>query len=175
VAKLICMLEGKPAPGVYGDVMICDGDTGEDPSRQLGGENTRLVEDPKHATQGTHCFALTFPKGKGYADRWGRLPEMDWRGYRTLKLDVVNPQPQPVTLRLTFRDQFAANLGDSGLTHTEKLRCAPGKNSFAIPLLGMKDDGGRPLDLSCLFAYFFTVESQQDATLYLDNMRLSAE
>lgn len=173
VAKMICMLEGKVVPGVYGETAICDGDTGDQPERQLGGAVSRWVEDTRHATQGTHCFELTFRNGEGYADQWGRAPEKDWRGYRLLKLDIVNPQPSAVTVNLHLRDQFAANLGGWELVHVEQLRCAPGKNAFVIPLVGMKSShADHVFDMSCLFSFSFTAEAKQDTTVYVDNMRL---
>jgi len=172
-AKMICMLEGKVVPGVYDEVAICDGDTGDQPERQLGGAVTRWVEDTRHATQGTHCFELTFRNGEGYADQWGRAPEKDWRGYRFLKLDIVNPQPRAVTITLNLRDQLAANLGGWELVHVEKLRCPPGKNAFVIPLVGMKSSNAdHVFDMSCLFSFSFTTEAKQDTTVYVDNMRL---
>jgi len=173
VAGMICMFEGKVAPGVYDDVALVDGDTGGDPKRQLGGRVTELVKDPQHATQGEHCFKLTFKDGKGYADQWGRAPEKDWRGYRTLRLDVFNPEPRVVKLSLNLRDQMAANLGDWALTHREQFNCVPGKNTFTIPLVGMKSsDADHEFDMSCLFSFFFTVDEQQDTTVFVDNMRL---
>ncbi|HUW58064.1 MAG TPA: hypothetical protein VMZ92_15605, partial [Planctomycetota bacterium] len=143
------------------------------PKRQLGGRVTELVKDPQHATQGEHCFKLTFKDGKGYADQWGRAPEKDWRGYRTLRLDVFNPEPRVVKLSLNLRDQMAANLGDWALTHREQFNCVPGKNTFTIPLVGMKSsDADHEFDMSCLFSFFFTVDEQQDTTVFVDNMRL---
>jgi hypothetical protein len=85
----------------------------------------------------------------------------------------VNPQSKPVTIMLQMRDQLGANLGSSDLAHTERLRCAPGKNSFVIPLVGMKADrADHTFDLSCLFSFVFTAEGNQDTTVYVDNMRL---
>ena len=101
---MICMFQGHLVPGVYDDVALCDGDSGDRPDRHLGGRPTRWVKDPARATQGEHCFKLTFKDGQGYADQWGRAPEKDWRGYRTLALDVVNPGRRTVTLVLNLRD-----------------------------------------------------------------------
>ena len=130
---------------------------------------------PGHATEGEHSFALTFPKGKGYADQWGRAPEKDWRGYRSLKCDVINPHGREITLVLNLRDQLASNLGDYALRHIKPLACAPGKNSFTMKLTGLKaSNADYTFDLSCLFSFFFTVQGEDDdVTLYLDNMRLS--
>ncbi len=173
VAKLICMFEDKVAPSVHGDVAIADGDTGEYPERQLSGSVTTHVEDPEHATQGTHCFKLTFPGGKGYADKWGNIPEKDWRGYRYLKLDVVNPQDGPATIWLNVRDQLAANLRDSKYNLRVELACKPGKNSFEIPLKDLKaSDCDYKLDLGFVFAYHITADDKTDTTVYLDNMRI---
>jgi hypothetical protein len=172
VAKMICMFNGYIVPGVYEDQVICDGDTGYQPEKQLGGL-AKWVEDA-HATQGTHCFQLTFKGGKGYADKWGRPPEKDWRGYRFLKLDIVNGENRVVNINLNLRDQLAANTGAFNVTNSRKFACAPGKNSFVIPLVGLKgNDGKYTLDLSCLFSYYFTTEGDQDVTVYVDNMRLT--
>ena len=172
VAKIICMFKGTPVPGVYDDVMLVDGE-GRGADRQLGGKIVKLVE--KNATRGTHSFELAFKGGEGYADQWGRAPERDWRGYRTLKLDVLNAEKRPVTLVLHMRDQFASNMGDYKLQCVKPLVCKPGKNSFTISLVGLKSSNAdHVFDLSCLFNYFFTVKDEtQDVTLYLDNMRLS--
>lgn len=174
VAKMICMFEGHIVPGVYDDVAICDGDSGDRPDRHLGGRVTQWVKDPEHATQGEHCFKLTFKDGQGYADQWGRAPEKDWRGYRSLALDVVNPQQRAVTLVLNLRDQLASNLGNVELRNIRKLACRPGKNSFRIGLVGMKSSGAdHVLDMGMLFSFFFTADGErQDVTLYVDDMRL---
>ncbi|KPJ53986.1 MAG: hypothetical protein AMS16_05000, partial [Planctomycetes bacterium DG_58] len=173
VAKMICMFEGKVVSGVYDEVALVDGDTGNRPERQIGGRVKTFEENSEHATQGKNCFKLTFKGGKGYADQWGRAPEKDWRGYRTLKLDIVNPEPRVVKVNLNLRDQTAANLGNWALTHREQFNCAPGKNSFTIPLVGMKSsDADHEFDMSCLFSFFFTTSEEQDTTIYLDNMRL---
>ncbi len=172
IAMLICMFKGKVVPGVYDDFALVDGDTGYRPDRQLGGRVTTWVTE--HATQGEHCFKLTFEGGKGYADKWGRPPTKDWRGYRKLKLDVVNPQSHEATLLLQLRDQVASNLGAYELRHIAPLACKPGRNSFELDLVGMKASGADyDFDMSCLFSFFFTVEGDRDVTLYLDNMRLS--
>ena len=172
-AMLICMFEGAPVAGVYDEMALVDGDTGENPERQLGGSVTTRVKDAEHATQGEYCFKLMFKDGKGYADQWGRPPEKDWRGYRFLRLDVVNPQPRPVKLNLILRDQLAANLGDQKLAHRAEWTCAPGKNAFEIPLVGLRASGAdRELDLGCLFSFFFTTSEATDTTVYVDHMRL---
>lgn len=101
------------------------------------------------------------------------LTTKDWRGYRTLKLDVVNPQAKNVTLVLNLRDQLAANTGDFELRHRAKFDCKPGKNTFNVNLVGIKASGcDHVLDLSCLFNFFFITEAKEDTTLYIDNMRL---
>jgi hypothetical protein len=173
VAKLICMFEGRTVPGVHGDVPIADADSGEHPDRQLLGSVTTLVKDPEHATQDDHCFKLVFPAGQGYADQWGRIPEKDWRGYRFLKLDVVNPQDRPTKIWLNVRDQLAANLRDADRILRVELACKPGKNSFEIPLKDLKaSESDYKLDLSFLFSYHITADEKTDTTVYLDNMRL---
>jgi len=173
IAGLICMLRDAPVPGVWGDVAIADADTGDNPERQLGGKVTTRVKE--NATQGEYSFRLTFPKGQGYADQYGRAPMKDWRGYRHLVLDAVNPATKPVTLHLNLRDQGASNMGNPELRHVEKLVCVPGKNTFTISLVGMKASGADyTFDMSCLFSFFFTTdEGNEDVTLYLDNMRLT--
>lgn len=173
IAGLICMLKDAPVSGVYDDVMLADADTGYAPERQLGGRVTTRVKE--HATQGEYCFKLTFPKGKGYADQYGRPATKDWRGYRHLVLDVFNPDMKPVNLYLQLRDQGASNMGNAELRHVEKFVCVPGKNTFSVPLVGMKASGADyTFDMSCLFSYFFTAdEGPDDVTVYVDNMRLT--
>jgi hypothetical protein len=173
VAKMLCMFEGKAVPSVYDEVMLVDGETGWAHERELSGVAS-FEKDSPNATKGKNCFKLTFKGGKGFADQWGRVPEKDWRGYRFLKLDIVNPAARPVVIQLNLRDQTAANLGKGELIHTETLTCAPGKNSFAIPLTGLKASGADyTFDLSCLFALHFTTTEKTDTTVYLDNMRLA--
>jgi len=175
IATHICMLQDTPVPGIYDDVMLVDGDTGYQPERQLGGSVRTWEKDSKYATQGKNCFKLTFKDGKGYADKWGRPPTKDRRGYRKLQLDVVNAEPRVVTVVLHLRDHLAANFIDDGeLNRNLVLRCTPGKNSFAFDLVGItQDDGKRELMMDCMFGYYFTVRDEKaDTTIYVDNMRL---
>ena len=76
IAMLICMFKGAVIPGIYGDFVIADGDTGSRPGRHISSSIVEHVKDPEHATQGEHCFKFTFKGGKGYGGRWGApLPQ----------------------------------------------------------------------------------------------------
>ncbi|MFQ5808380.1 MAG: hypothetical protein ACE5JM_02075, partial [Armatimonadota bacterium] len=172
LAMLICMLEDVEVPGIHDEVMLIDGE--DERGRELGGVAKRVEG---HATRGEHSYALFFEKGKGYADQWGRPATKDWRGYRSLTFDVINPQQRDVTLMLQLRDQVASNIGDYDLRHIVPCVCRPGENTFTVGLVGMKaSNADHVFDMSCLFSYFFTVaDEEEDVTLYVDNMRLSPE
>lgn len=93
--------------------------------------------------------ALVLPLGEG---RWpgGSIAEPfpDWRSYRTLNVDITNPFPQALELRLRVHD--AAHDGDSSDRYTTTLLLPPyTRSQFAVPLAEIAAaPAGRPMDMA---------------------------
>ncbi len=75
-------------------------------------------------------------------------PQPDWTGYRSLRLDLTNPEDEPLALRIRVHDQSHNN--DVSDRFSREYRIAPGsRRQIAIPLDDIaRGARSRTLDLS---------------------------
>jgi len=125
-------------------------------------------------TSGSRCLEVTFHKNimyPGIAADFGAGFPSDWRGYDHLRIDVVNPAPEPVSVGIRIDDDKSTGYPtryNGGVT----LR--PGASVIELHLPSLKvQDGSRAVDLGHLTAFMiFLVNPPKDVVLYLDNVRL---
>ncbi|MDX1634250.1 MAG: succinyl-CoA synthetase subunit beta [Marinobacter sp.] len=74
----------------------------------------------------------------------------DWQGYRALRVEVYNPDPQPLTLTLRIHD-LQHDRGQQAYRDrfNRRLVLAPGANRFVVPLAEIEQaPAGRMMDMA---------------------------
>jgi len=172
MAYHLCRLLGLDCPGICPpETMLASWEEGEQT-----GWTSKIKPAAEHATHGQMSGKMVFNREDTYFDTWGRQRVKDWRGFTSYRFDLFNPQSRELELVLTIRDQLAANVStEVSARKTMVLKLKPGVNPVVVPLASLVDDGGkRPLDLSCIFNVYFSLKTPpEEATLYIDNMRLA--
>jgi hypothetical protein len=131
------------------------------------------VRATQHATQGRHALQVTLLPGKYpglLLDRESPLLA-GWDDYDLARLDVFNPQSQPVPVTVRIDDQQSVNFGSR---YNEGFVMRPGKNTIELPLRRLQtSDHKRNLDVSQLGRFMiFATDVQSPVALFLDNFRL---
>jgi hypothetical protein len=133
--------------------------------------HTLFALTPEHATHGKFALKLDlFPSE--YPGLQTQLSRKDWRPYKSLSLDIYNPQFE--TVNLTIRIDDRADDPDYGDRFNHGLELNPGVNKTAIPLEKLITSGtGRKLDLSTIHKLlFFLVDPKEKRELFFDYIRL---
>lgn len=99
----------------------------------------------------------------------------DWRGYKVLALDIFNPDEDALPLIIRVHDK-THDLTNSAYNNRFNRRFViePGWNRLQIPLQEVRlAPAGRSMHLGEIRALgIFTVWSQRDRVIYIDNLRL---
>ena len=95
----------------------------------------------------------------------------NWRGYRYVALDVINPGSEPLVLHYRIDDRQEPEYEDRV---NGSFRLEPGENSLRLDLEQIRTSGTkRPLDLDRIWALmFFQVSPSKPLDLGLDYVRL---
>ena len=133
---------------------------------------TAMVLDPSHATRGRLALRLDMHPDlyPGFRVTWNR---MSWTGFRTLRLDGFNPQPNPVRLLYRIDDRTPPS------PYADRVNGAidlpPGGSEIVFDLHALRTSGtGRPLDLHRISGlFFYLLRPEVPVTLHLDALRLS--
>jgi len=122
-----------------------------------------LALSTDHVTEGQHALKVTFPKADWPSINTKRLKQ-PMRTFKTLTLDVFNPQAEPVSFAIRMDDRARKRV-------TIERTLAPGMNHLQIA----REEIHRRIDSSKLFFVVLFLDSvTQETTLYFDNMRLVA-
>jgi len=126
----------------------------------VGGTAPRSIV-AEHATEGKHSLRLKLsPRHETVILDTGGFP-MDWRGWRTLKLDVFRKgSPIAVNLRLTDMHQKRCWIWNTWIK--------PGANTLQYDLSSIKGQ----IDLSAITELMWYAE-QPSGEIYMDAIRLS--
>ena len=128
------------------------------------GAQVERVHD--HATQGQWSLKLTLTRGDYPGIAFTSLA--GWERYDIARLDVFNPQSQPVNVTIRLDDAQTTNFGSR---YNEDFLLHPGSNTLELPLRQLQtSDHKRNLDPARLMR--FLLFGSRPATLYLDNFRL---
>jgi hypothetical protein len=131
------------------------------------------VRANQNATQGRHALQVTLLPGRypGLLLDRGSPLLTGWNDYDFARLDVFNPQSQPVSLTVRIDDQQSLNFGSR---YNEGFVMRPGENTIELPLRRLQtSDHKRDLDVSQLGRFMiFATDVQSPVTLFLDNFRL---
>lgn len=125
----------------------------------------------KHATSGQHSLQVTIPPGE-YPGIYFKDVEKDWSAYHYLKLDVYNPEAEPIKFHIRVDDKT------DGWEYADRFdrnfNIAKGMNHISIPLEGVKANiTPRSLDLKNIERFMlFIPGNDRKRTFYIDNIRL---
>ena len=104
---------------------------------------------------------------------FGYFPR-DWRCFSMLTASFFNPQPSVVHITMRIDDKKDATDYNDRVNLSFSLD--PGQNRLEIPMDRLVCPSGRPLDTGHICALmFFTVNPKAPLTLYMDDVRLSAQ
>lgn len=156
-----------------------------DPARLLAGfeqetelfqwrlEGASVERVRQHATQGRHSLQITLRPGAypGLSLQRGSPLLMGWSGYDLARLDIFNPQPEPLAITIRMDDVQSINYGSR---YNEAFTLRPGKNTIELPLTNARTtDKSRKLNLDRLkLLMIFAANLSEPHVLFLDNFRL---
>lgn len=131
---------------------------------------TRIARSADHVSHGAHSLMIEagLSSWPGIVNHTG---DMDWRGYRELRLDIYNPSA-PFTLHLRVDDD--QEIDDYDERFNNQVRVATGSNAIAIPISAIETQRpARALHLSTVRRVVLYLDAQTaPVTFYLDHIRL---
>ena len=146
----------------------------------LRGEPVKIVQDKEKATDGTYCLRIE----SGGKDAYNGFDITDkkllapFKDYLLLKIDVFNPQNEPVVFGITMADTRSTTWGTK---HNGTATAAPGKSTIEVNLTGLNRSNAKgntstdlvdPADIKVF--NIFTMPSEKPVVLYVDNLRLES-
>jgi hypothetical protein len=98
--------------------------------------------------------------------------ETDWRGYKSLRFDIYNPEHKEINLTVRIDDR--EDYPDYADRYNRSFNLKPGMNQLSIPINNLVTSGThRNLDLGNIYRVFiFVVRPERKVVLYVDYMRL---
>ncbi len=168
ILYFIPLLFALSAAAAAGDVKVLDDFEGG-AIRWTGDYSGSIVAE--NATHGDNAFKVVFPAGREYPGITASRLDLDWSGFDTLRMDVYNPQPQPVNLIIKIADPESG--GTYSGRYNGELLIVNGQTHLAIPFSKITASG-RPLDFAHIQDFtIFMASPPRDTTLYFDNIRLT--
>ncbi len=132
-----------------------------------------VARSEQHATQGRYALQVTLFPGQypGMLLPRGSPLLAGWDEYDVARLDVFNPQPQPVSLTVRIDDQQSV---DFGSRYNNGFVLRPGRNTIELPVHQLQtSDRSRSLDPSHLGQLLiFASDLPSPTVLFFDNFRL---
>jgi hypothetical protein len=132
-----------------------------------------VVRSEQNATQGRYALQVTLLPGQypGILLPPGSPLPAGWDEYDVARLDVFNPQPQPVALTVRIDDQQSVNFGSR---YNEGFVLRPGRNVIDLPVHQLQtSDHSRNLGASHLTQLLiFASDLPSPTVLFFDNFRL---
>jgi len=124
----------------------------------------------QYATHGKNAFKVTFPAGVQYPGITASDIDLDWGGYDALKIDVYNPEPEPVQIGIRIDDPQSAGYSTR---YNGEILLLNGQTRLEIPFSDIAASG-RPLDYAHIKVFtIFMSSPPKDVTLFLDNIRVA--
>ena len=150
----------------------------EEPSdlREWKSQSASIQRVGTNVTQGHYALQLRLLEGAypGVILSSGSPLLTGWEGYDVARLDVFNPQSQPVALTVRIDDLQSVNYG---ARYNDGFVLRPGRNTIELPLRRLQtSDHQRYLDVSHLNRFMvFASDVQFSIVLFLDNFRLEKQ
>jgi hypothetical protein len=130
--------------------------------------------DDQFAKVGQNSLRLDLEPAQ-YAGTIRRRSLGDWTGYRTLTFSLYNPA-EPLTITVTVRDrEHFRRGGEYRDRFNRRFLLQPGWNDIQVPVEDIREaPAERELNLANLAELaIFTVNLEQERTLFLDNVHLT--
>jgi len=124
-----------------------------------------------HATSGEYSLKVTLPAGQYPGIKFLEI-EKDWSAYRQFKVDVFNPERDPLILHIRIDDRKSG--WEYGDRFDRDFTIRKGMSRIAIPLDTLKANiAPRTLDLKHIERLmFFIPGNDRKRTFHIDNIRL---
>jgi len=124
-----------------------------------------------HATSGQYSLEVTVPAGQYPGINFLEI-ENDWAAYRQIRVDVFNPDEEPLLFHTRIDD--GNSRWDYGERFDRDFTIKKGMANITIPLDSLKANvSARPLDLRNIkHLMFFIPGNDRKRTFYIDNIRL---
>ncbi len=124
-----------------------------------------------HATSGEYSLEVTLPAGEYPGIKFLEIKK-DWSAYRHFKMDVFNPEAEPLTLHIRIDDRKSR--WDYGERFDRDFRIKNGMSEISIPLESLKANiTPRSLDLKNIERLMlFIPGNDRKRTFHIDNIRL---
>jgi hypothetical protein len=155
------------------DVRLLTGFEDEADLPQWECRGATVARSEQNATRGRFSLQLTLLPGRypGLSLPRGSRLLTGWDEYDVVRLDVFNPQSQPVNLTVRVDDRRST---DFASRYNGGFTMRPGRNNIELPVHGLQtSDRSRNLDPSQLSQLFIFAPDLPSATvLFLDNFRL---
>jgi hypothetical protein len=152
---------------------LLDGFEDEADVRQWECRNASAARSGQNATEGQYALKVTLSAGQypGMLLPRGSPLLTGWGDYDVARLDVFNPQPQPVELTIRIDDRQSVNFGSR---YNDGFVLRPGKNLIELLVHRLQtSDHSRNLDPSQLGQLLIFVSDLPSPTvLFFDNFRL---
>lgn len=131
-------------------------------------DHARVELSRDHATQGQSSLQLTLGRGPYPGIAAARALLTGWADYDLARLDIFNPQSEPVTITIRIDDAQSQNYATR---YNEGFTLRPGASTIELPVRRLQtSDRKRNLDPAQLRR--FMIFGDRPLTLYLDNFRL---
>ncbi len=129
----------------------------------------------EHVTSGRKCLKVEFFPDPGSGDHYPGLSlggfARDWTGYQELRVDIFNPEQEPLKLAVRIDDSRNPPYKDR-YNGTILLRVGANQASIKLEVLATPNNKKR-LDLENIQrVIFFLVNPTKRHTLFFDNIRL---
>ena len=124
-----------------------------------------------HATSGQFSLKVTLPAGEYPGINFLEI-EKDWSAYRHFKMDVFNPESEPLTLHIRIDDRDSG--WDYGDRFDRDFTIKTGMSHISIPLDSLKANiAPRTLDIKHIERLMlFIPGNEKQRTFHIDNIRL---
>ncbi len=132
--------------------------------------------DQSVSRQGDSSLRVNLDAGQQYPGTTLTHSFGDWRGYSALSLSIYNPDPDPLRINISIRDQeHRMNRRGFGDRFDRTFEIIQGWNDLLIPMTDIKNaPKERTLDLDQLTSVvIFTMNLSRPRTIYVDNVRLN--
>ena len=167
-ASVILVLLVSTADGVAAaDTLLLAFSKGEMPN-DTAFEDKSTLKLEENSQLGGRVLKITFARGDSFG--MSRLKLSDWRAFRQLSVDVLNPSEKNIEIAITFKHAASKNFRTRADT---SFTLKPGVNHLRIDLALLRNnDKSRP-DLSRIQHWYVTAPGSAP-TLYFGDFRLSS-
>jgi len=178
---LLAALALAPAVAFAAEAILIDIERGGMPN-STGGEVAISLSEEHAATPGGISLKMAFAeRGRGWVGA-DQLRRRDWTPFRSLRFHLHSLLGRPAVLSFVIKDKDSTSRREWAVLH---FVLEPGSRDYALSLVGLRAQSGRPFDLASVsewhFSYRFFPENDWEEkgeaalTAHLSGPRLSSE